>query len=227
MRLWKTVLLIVLGSVAALLLIIQRNTIARLRLENQQSGLEPSFPVADPSPAHTTEYPAEQNQTEHHELLRLRNEVSQLRGSTRELLGQLKQTSNALTDLREAFVRASSESRRSQARTNALTVRNAELSVPRFGAWLGIAIQNASALADLTGVQNGVLLSEVIAGGPAERANLREGDVILKVDGQDIVGAADFKALLVKKLSGQTMLLDLMRGKELIQVEVTPCDWPQ
>jgi S1-C subfamily serine protease len=53
----------------------------------------------------------------------------------------------------------------------------------------GWARERASALA---GKDHGILLTSVVPGSPAERAALRAGDVILKVDDKEIENAADF-----------------------------------
>jgi serine protease Do len=78
-------------------------------------------------------------------------------------------------------------------------------SVPR--PWLGVKGEAVSALkfdefvnhgwemkraAALAGKHRGIMLTGIVPGSPAERAALRAGDVILKVDDKDIQNADDF-----------------------------------
>jgi len=77
------------------------------------------------------------------------------------------------------------------------------------------------------GSEAGVVVIDVVKEGPGDRAKLKETDVILKVDGQQITGTADLKAILAHKAVGQPMIFEVMRNQALINVEVTPRDWPQ
>src|SRR5438132_929182 len=53
--------------------------------------------------------------------------------------------------------------------------------------WLGIAIQDVTdELAGTFGVKEGVLVAEVMKGGPAEAAGVRQGDVIVELNGAPI-----------------------------------------
>jgi len=61
--------------------------------------------------------------------------------------------------------------------------------------WLGVATQPVTrTLArsfGLTGEPRGALVSEVVTGGPAARGGLREGDIVLEIDGQQIERSDD------------------------------------
>ncbi|HXQ88609.1 MAG TPA: trypsin-like peptidase domain-containing protein, partial [Solirubrobacterales bacterium] len=82
----------------------------------------------------------------------------------------------------------------------------------------------------------GGLLSEVIAGGPAEDAGLRGGDeklrfqavqyrvggdVILDVDGQQIVGPDDLAKVIAARQPGDTVALTILRDGERKEIELT------
>jgi len=82
----------------------------------------------------------------------------------------------------------------------------------------------------------GGLLSEVVSGGPAEEAGLRGGgdklrfqaaqyqtggDVILQVDGRDIVGPDDLAAVIAAHQPGDEVTLTILRDNEREQVELT------
>ena len=59
----------------------------------------------------------------------------------------------------------------------------------------------------------GVLIAIVMRGTPAFLANILEGDVVLKVNGTDVVDEPSFNARL-GQLGGQTVTLDILRGDQ-------------
>jgi hypothetical protein len=62
----------------------------------------------------------------------------------------------------------------------------------------------------------GVQLGGVVPGSPAEQAGLREGDVLLRIDGTEIAGLREFSDLLKALEPGQTVEATVRReGKEL------------
>jgi len=213
---------ILLVCAASILLTIQHNTVKRLRAESHET--ESPLP---PEPSPTTTSPA-WDQQEHEELLRLRNEVAHLRSTSSESLTQIQELSNSVQTLIASAIRNSRKLR-------ALEVENAASkgeppplpSGVRTGAWIGIAMQDGKSLTGLTGATNGVVVSHINGNSPADRANLKELDVILKVDGTEVVGVGDLGALIASKTVGRPIILDVMRDKEIIKVEVTPTDWPK
>jgi regulator of sigma E protease len=69
------------------------------------------------------------------------------------------------------------------------------------------------------------LLGEIVAGGPAERAGLRRGDVVLRVDGRTVADAAALRALIRSAANGQQVAAqqwELRRGAELLTLVVQP-----
>ena len=103
-----------------------------------------------------------------------------------------------------------------------------QASVPR--PWLGVKGQAIAALkldqirnagwemnraAALAGKHRGILLTSIVPGSPAEKAALRAGDVILKVDDKEIENEADF-----------TWWLDQAGPSSLVQFTVTRPDRP-
>ena len=79
---------------------------------------------------------------------------------------------------------------------------------------LGVAIQDVNqTLADSFKLDRpeGALVSNVDAGGPADRAGLKTGDVIRKVNGQPIVAAGDLPALVGQSAPGEKVTLDVWR----------------
>src|SRR2546428_588603 len=89
--------------------------------------------------------------------------------------------------------------------------------------WLGVGIQGATAeLASSFGVtgaaerlnlpvSQGVLVVDVAAGGPADRAGLRRGDVILEVARQPVADAQSFGQALAAIAPGEAALLYVHR----------------
>jgi len=83
---------------------------------------------------------------------------------------------------------------------------------------LGIAIQEVNqTLADSFKLDKpeGALVSNVDPNGPAEKAGLKTGDIIRKVNGKAIVGAGDLPAVIGQALPGDKVSLQIWRqGKQ-------------
>jgi len=79
---------------------------------------------------------------------------------------------------------------------------------------LGVAIQEVNqTLADSFKLDKpeGALVSNVDAGGPADKAGLKTGDVIRKVNGQTIVASGDLPALIGQATPGEKVTLEVWR----------------
>ncbi|MFT4267146.1 MAG: DegQ family serine endoprotease [Xenophilus sp.] len=79
---------------------------------------------------------------------------------------------------------------------------------------LGVTIQEVNqAFADSFKLDKpeGALVSNVEKGGAADKAGLRTGDVIRKVDGQPIVSSGDLSALIGQLSPGQTVRIEIWR----------------
>ncbi|MGI9951238.1 trypsin-like peptidase domain-containing protein [Moorellaceae bacterium AZ2] len=95
--------------------------------------------------------------------------------------------------------------------------------------WLGVVLQDMTPdIADYLGLSNaqGVLIREVISGGPAAKAGLRTGDVILQVDGQAVNSASELVKLIQKKQVGQMIQLVIFRRGGQVNVTVTLAEKP-
>jgi S1-C subfamily serine protease len=106
-------------------------------------------------------------------------------------------------------------------------------------AYIGVSSQALyPQLADKLGLDTtfGGLLAEVVPGGPADKAGLQGGDeklrfqageyrsggdVILQVDGRDVVQPDDLAHLIASKKPGETVTLTVLRDGEKKQIEVT------
>jgi Do/DeqQ family serine protease len=83
--------------------------------------------------------------------------------------------------------------------------------------WLGANLQNLSReLAESLGLDrpSGALVTEVFARGPAEEAGLKQGDVIVAVDGQDVADSGGLGYRLGAKAIGGTASLSVRRDSK-------------
>lgn len=84
---------------------------------------------------------------------------------------------------------------------------------------LGVSIQEVNqAFADSFKLDRpeGALVSSVEKGGPADKAGLRSGDVVRKVDGQPVIAAGDLPAALGMRSPGEQVRLEVWRdGKQV------------
>ncbi len=85
--------------------------------------------------------------------------------------------------------------------------------------WLGIGIQQMTpALAKSFGEKGngGALVSDVFRGGPAEKAGIERGDVILKFDGKEVGDSKDLPRIVASTPVGQSVTVTLLRdGREI------------
>jgi S1-C subfamily serine protease len=67
----------------------------------------------------------------------------------------------------------------------------------------------------------GVRVAGVTPGSPAEKAGVKEGDVLLKVAGQDVANLASFSGILRGLAPGQTVKVILSRAGAEQELDVT------
>jgi len=70
--------------------------------------------------------------------------------------------------------------------------------------------------------ESGLLVESVITGSPAERAGLRERDVIVRFAGQPVSGVDDLHRLLTAERSGASAEVEVVRGTELRKLLIIP-----
>jgi len=93
--------------------------------------------------------------------------------------------------------------------------------------WLGIAIQDVTdELAGTFGVKEGVLVAEVMKGGPAEAAGVRQGDVIVELNGAPIKEVPELQRRVAAVAPGQPVRLKVIRERKPVALSVTVTEMP-
>lgn len=112
------------------------------------------------------------------------------------------------------------------------TVRDIADELIKYGKirdiWYGFKVQEISPLIvsylGLTSM-DGVLVSKIDANGPADKAGLKNGDVIFKINQYDIKNTADAE-LAVSDLSvGDKIKLKVIRNKKELQIEIEAVEY--
>ena len=77
-------------------------------------------------------------------------------------------------------------------------------------------------LADALGLpaDSGVVVADVLEGGPAARAGLQPGDVLLTIDGKRMENGRQFRINLYTRGVGQQVTLEVLRGERRLSVRV-------
>ena len=86
--------------------------------------------------------------------------------------------------------------------------------------WLGVGIQQMTpALEKSFGLKDkeGVLVSDVFRGGPAERSGIERGDVITQFDGQKVADSRDLSRIVASTPVGKTVNVNLLRDGKAIE----------
>ena len=96
--------------------------------------------------------------------------------------------------------------------------------------FLGVSLYTVDSLAinefDLK-IDKGVLILDVSAGGPADKAGLKAGDVVVSLGGKEITSVQDFTQLLRSAVIGQPLDIKYYRGSNVISATVTPAAAPR
>jgi serine protease Do len=99
--------------------------------------------------------------------------------------------------------------------------------VPRtFMTWrsplLGIESESlGSQLAEYFGVKEGILVRSIVKGSTAEKAGLKAGDVIVKVDGQKVASPREISSALHSTRSRKSVIFTVVRNRKEINLNVT------
>jgi len=70
--------------------------------------------------------------------------------------------------------------------------------------------------------ESAVMVATVESGSAADRAGLKPGDIVLKLDGEIITGADDLIRALTGEKIGKSVALDVLRGLERFTLSLVP-----
>jgi len=88
--------------------------------------------------------------------------------------------------------------------------------------FLGVLIQDDPLLLESFGFEGkGVVIGNVLADGPAARANIREGDIVTAIDGQSIESSTELRQTIAAKRPGSVVRMHLIRNREPLDTKVT------
>jgi len=99
-------------------------------------------------------------------------------------------------------------------------IAHGKVTYPFFGVSTQTVTADAAAQAGLS-VDHGEYVVQVSSGGPAEKAGVQQGDVILSIDGQTIDAQHSFAEVLFTHKPGDVISVDLQRGDKKITVKLT------
>lgn len=90
--------------------------------------------------------------------------------------------------------------------------------------WLGVVIQEVSKdLAESFGLERpaGALVAQIMPDGPGDKGGLKVGDVILKIDGQDIIMSSELPHAVGRIRPGSQATLEIIRDRKRQKLQVT------
>ena len=95
-------------------------------------------------------------------------------------------------------------------------------------AYLGIAVAPAPVApvwrSRLGNRSTGLRVASVVGGGPGDRAGLRNGDLLLTVDGHEVTTAQDLQRLMFADTIGRRLAITVMRNGALVDVIAEPTE---
>ncbi|GAB6066193.1 DegQ family serine endoprotease [Aquifex pyrophilus] len=94
--------------------------------------------------------------------------------------------------------------------------------------WLGVVIQDITPdMVEALGVREGVIVSQVVKGSPAEKAGLKVGDVIVAVNGKKIRDARDLQFTIMKIRPGTEITITVIRNGKKINLKAVVGEFPE
>jgi S1-C subfamily serine protease len=95
--------------------------------------------------------------------------------------------------------------------------------------WLGISLQPITVPDQLlarTGQTSGRMIVNVTTGGPADRAGIRVGDVVLSLNGDSLTGQNGLRAFLARERIGSEVEIKLLRDGNMVTTHLVVAAQP-
>jgi Do/DeqQ family serine protease len=96
--------------------------------------------------------------------------------------------------------------------------------------WLGLEIQELSpelqSHFELPRKEKGVLVSDVVEEGPAGKAGLKRGDIVLSVEGNPVPSPEDYRNVLAEYTPGDRLRVEVYRQGKASTLSVEPAAFP-
>ncbi len=90
-------------------------------------------------------------------------------------------------------------------------------------AWIGLSAETA---AGAQGESGGVVITDVEPGGPAERAGLRPGELIVSLDGNRLQDADELRYRMHGRAPGRPLRIEVPRKEGNLAIELVPEEFP-
>lgn len=90
--------------------------------------------------------------------------------------------------------------------------------------WLGVSLYTVNQIVVLRynlAVNKGVLVTQVVSGGPADKAGIKAGDVITAIDNEDVASVEDTTKIIQSDAIGQKIAITYYRGPDKNTVSLT------
>jgi serine protease Do len=95
--------------------------------------------------------------------------------------------------------------------------------------WIGVTIQELTPeLSQKFGLKatEGVLVSDVLRGGPAAKAGIQRGDIILELDGKKVKDVGTLRNTIAQSRVGSQVNAKVLRGETVMTIPVTIAELP-
>jgi len=96
--------------------------------------------------------------------------------------------------------------------------------------WLGVVIQDLTpALAEEFGLKSteGALVAQVMKGSPADKAGLKQGDVIVRYNGKPVKNSSELRTFVGLTRPGTTVTMGIIREGKPLELRVTIGEYPK
>ncbi|MCX8164031.1 MAG: Do family serine endopeptidase [Aquificaceae bacterium] len=94
--------------------------------------------------------------------------------------------------------------------------------------WLGVVIQDITPdMAEHLGVKEGVIISQIMPGSPADRGGLKVGDIVAEVDGQRMSEVRELQFRIMRTEPGKEIGLKVIREGKEISLKIRVGEMPE